>query len=138
MPSSLQVLGRSVKRLQQRHHRLLDAGLSAIGTTLAQWDALRAVSVNPNASSHLLAEFTFQTDQSFGSLATRLLAKGLISRAKGRGKIITYALTAEGEQVLKRGYVIAEEVLERSFSALDDENRDLLSRLLAKTLGEHD
>lgn len=136
MPSSLQVLGRSVKRLQQRHHRLLDEGLSALGTTLAQWDALRAVSLNPDASSHALAEFTFQTDQSFGSLATRLLAKGLISRAPGRGRSIIYALTQDGEKVLNEGYLIADKVLERSFIALDQDSRDLLLKLLNRALGE--
>jgi hypothetical protein len=67
----LEDLGQAVKRLQHRHHRTVDA-------RLVQRDALRAISRHPNASSHRLAQLTFQTDQSFGTLAVRLVARGLI------------------------------------------------------------
>src|SRR5207249_98017 len=68
VPTSLQDLGRAVKQLQYRHHRGMDSRLRAAGTSLPQWDALRAISRRPSSSAHALAEMTFQTDQSFGAL----------------------------------------------------------------------
>ena len=65
MTVALEDLGKAVKRLQHRHHRTMDTRLAALGSTLVQWDALRAISQNPDASSHHLAQVTFQTDQSF-------------------------------------------------------------------------
>src|ERR1700731_1558108 len=53
--------------------RALDSKLIEIGTTLAQWDALRAIDRHPESSSHKLAGLTFQTDQSFGALANRMV-----------------------------------------------------------------
>jgi DNA-binding MarR family transcriptional regulator len=63
----------------------MDQRLRQAGTPLAQWDALRAISRQPNSSAHALAELTFQTDQSFGALANRLVRAGLIERNPGRG-----------------------------------------------------
>src|SRR4249920_3087110 len=93
MTVELQDLALAVKRLQHRHHRSLDARLAPLGTTLVQWDALRAISQHLNASSHRLAQLTFQTDQSFGALAGRLEARGLIERAAGPGRALRHRLT---------------------------------------------
>lgn len=49
MPS-VQDIGLSVKRLQARHHRTIDAELTPIGLSLVQWDALRHLEQNPEAS----------------------------------------------------------------------------------------
>lgn len=48
--------------------------------SVVQWDALRHLHQNPGASLHDLARLTFQTDQSFGSLAARMIDRGLIER----------------------------------------------------------
>src|ERR1700740_1882605 len=96
MPSKLQPLGRAVKRLQHKHHRALDARLVEIGTTLAQWDALRAIDQHPESSSHKLAGMTFQTDQSFGALANRMVDRGLIERVAGGGRVLLHRLTPAG------------------------------------------
>ena len=66
-------IGLSVKRLQVRHHKAIDAELVPLGTSLVQWDALRHLDENPGASLHRLAELTFQSDQAFGTLAGRLI-----------------------------------------------------------------
>jgi hypothetical protein len=65
-------IGLSVKRLQWRHHRAANAALAPLGLSLVQWDALRHLHGNPEASLHDLAGLTFQTDQSFGTLAGRM------------------------------------------------------------------
>src|SRR5205085_3402786 len=106
MVVEIQDLGQTIKRLQHRHHRTLDARLAPLGITLVQWDALRAISRHPNASSHRLAQLTFQTDQSFGALATRLVARGLINRVTGAGRALRDCLTPAGEAVLSEGYPV--------------------------------
>jgi DNA-binding MarR family transcriptional regulator len=136
VPIATQDLGRAVKQLEYRHHRALDRRLRDIGTSLPQWDALRAISRRPNSSAHALAEMTFQTDQSFGALANRLLKQGLIERAAGPGRAIRHRLTAKGEATLRKGYTVTEEVLEASFAPLGRRQRDDLYRLLARTLVE--
>lgn len=133
MAVSDEVLGRAVKQAQWRHHRIVDARLAEIGTTIAQWDALRAIDRAPGASAHELAEITFQSDQAFGTLARRLLGQGLIERTPGRGRRIEHRLTETGCRVLGEGMAIAAEFLAESFAGLDGRERrqllDLLERI---------
>lgn len=132
MPTDLERLGRAVKQAQWRHHRAADGRLAAIGTTIVQWDALRAVARNPGASAHALAMETFQSDQSFGTLATRLVAQGWIERRQGAGRKIEHRLTDAGERMLAAGYVETGAVLEASFAPLDDAERATLLGLLTR------
>jgi len=134
MPTSLEDLGRAVKQLQYRHQRGMDRRLRLAGTSLAQWDALRAISRRPNSSAHALAELTFQTDQSFGALANRLVRAGLIERKPGRGRAIWHRLTPRGQSVLKKGYEVIGDVLEASFGPLNGRQREELFRFLKRAL----
>jgi DNA-binding MarR family transcriptional regulator len=127
-------LGRAVKQLQNLNHRRLEIGLRKIDSSLAQWDALRAIAWNPGASAHALAEETYQTDQSFGTLASRLIAKGLVSRQQGVGRALIHSLTPKGQDTLDRGLVIATEVIEDAFKALSAMERDQLLQLLNKAI----
>ena len=136
MPTDLLSLGLAIKRVQHRHHRALDAGLIEIGTTLAQCNALRAIASNPDSSSHKLAGLTFQTDQSFGALANRMVERGLIERVAGEGRAILHHLTPEGERMLRAGDVVSERVLAASFASLNKGERRQLQGLLAKMLGD--
>ena len=136
MPSKLQPLGRAVKRLQHKHHRALDARLVEIGTTLAQWDALRAIDQHPESSSHKLAGMTFQTDQSFGALANRMVDRGLIERVAGGGRVLLHRLTPAGRAALEQGHVVADEVLAQSFAPLTAAQRRQLQELLEIALGD--
>ena len=136
MASDLKPLGLAIKRVQHRHHRTLDAAFIGIGTTLAQWDALRAIATHPDSSAHKLAGLTFQTDQAFGTLANRLLDRGLIRREAGEGRAIRHRLTADGERVLEAGFAVADGVLAASFAPLDAAERRQLHALLAKMLGD--
>ncbi|MEU1528237.1 MarR family winged helix-turn-helix transcriptional regulator [Streptomyces fagopyri] len=128
----LETLGRAVKEAQYRHHRALDTRLAAVGTTLAQWDALRAIARSPGASAHELALATFQGDQSFGTLAGRLAAQHLVERRQGRGRRIEHHLTEAGERTLEAGRAVAVEVLAASFAPLDEEERITLLGLLRR------
>ncbi|WP_328540234.1 MarR family winged helix-turn-helix transcriptional regulator [Streptomyces sp. NBC_00344] len=136
MSTDLQTLGRAVKQAQYRHHRALDTRLSTVGTTLAQWDALRAVGRTPGASAHDLAMATFQSDQAFGTLASRLSAQGLVERRPGVGRRIEHHLTAHGAEVLAAGHLIADDVLATSFAPLSEAERTTLMDLLLRVGGE--
>jgi DNA-binding MarR family transcriptional regulator len=136
MRIALQDLGRAVKQLQYRHHRGMDRKLREVGTSLAQWDALRAISRRPNSSAHALAEMTFQTDQSFGALANRLMERGLIERVAGPGRAIRHRLTPKGEATLRKGYEAVDQVIQASFAPLTSGQRDELFRLLSRALVE--
>ena len=138
MPADLETLGRAVKQVQYRHHRALDAQLAAVGTTLAQWDALRAIGRTPGASAHTLAVETFQSDQSFGTLANRLAGQGLITRRAGRGRRIEHRLTPAGKKVLQAGHPIAMGIFTASFSQLSEKERSTLLDLLLRILSGHE
>jgi DNA-binding MarR family transcriptional regulator len=134
MGVALEDLALAVKRLQYRHHRTLDAKLVPLGITLVQWDALRAISRHPDASSHRLAQLTFQTDQSFGALAGRLVARGWIERITGPGRAIRHRLTPSGEALLHEGHSVYNEVISQSFSPLSPTELDTLYDLLTRLL----
>jgi DNA-binding MarR family transcriptional regulator len=101
-----------------RHHRALNAALAPLGLTIVQWDALRHIDENPNASLHRLAELTFQSDQAFGTLASRLTERKFIERIAGPGRAVRHRLTDEGLRQRRRGNVIVMNVLRESFAAL--------------------
>src|SRR5881227_731546 len=104
----------AVKRLQYRHHRALSRALAPLGLSLVQWDTLRHLHRRPDASLHDLAVLTFQTDQSFGSLATRMAERGLIERIPGPGRAVKHRLTTKGEKLRAAGQQVVDEVFERS------------------------
>ncbi|MGY1495212.1 MarR family winged helix-turn-helix transcriptional regulator [Streptomyces sp. QTS52] len=132
MTVELQVLGRAVKAAQYRQHRGLDSRLASIGSTLAQWDALRAIGRTPGASARELAAATFQSEQAFGTLAGRLVAQGQVDRRPGHGRRFEHHLTADGERMLKAGHEVANSVLAECFEALTETEREALLGLLRK------
>ena len=137
MSIPLQELARTIKLLQNKQRRLLDSRLGEIGITLVQWDALRAIGRNPGASSHDLADYTFQTDQSFGALAMRLLEKGLITRSPGKGRVIGHLLTAEGEAALSRSSAVADSALQEEFGCLSNSERRTLLGLMKRLVEQN-
>ncbi|MER6128766.1 MarR family winged helix-turn-helix transcriptional regulator [Streptomyces sp. NPDC001795] len=136
MAAELQILGRAVKQAQYRQHRALDSRLASVGTTLAQWDALRAISRTPGASARSLAAATFQSEQAFGTLAGRLVAQGLVERRPGHGRRIEHHLTPAGEETLKAGHQVADEVLAECFAPLSEAERTTLHGLLLRLAEE--
>lgn len=127
-------LGQAVKRLQVKHHRAGNEALRHLGISIVQWDALRHLQAHPGASLHDLAVLTFQTDQAFGTLATRMEARGLIRRVNGPGRAVRPELTEEGKRVLALGREAMDAVLRASFDRLSAQERlalgDILSRLV--------
>lgn len=130
MTTDLEALGQLVKRAQYRNHRTMDTALRAVGVSLVQWDALRAVDRMPDASAHDLAVATFQSDQAFGTLAGRLVDRGLIERRAGRGRRLEHVLTEAGRSALDEGHAIARSVLADLFAPLAEPQREALSEVL--------
>jgi DNA-binding MarR family transcriptional regulator len=128
-------VGLAVKRLQYRHHRALSQALAPLGLSLVQWDTLRHLHRKPDASLHDLAVLTFQTDQSFGSLATRMADRGLIERVPGPGRAVRHQLTEEGARLRAAGQDAVDTVIESSFQGLTPAQLDQLGELLDLALG---
>src|SRR5438477_10048154 len=118
MAPSVNEVAWSVKRVQHRHHRALTAALADLGVSLVQWDTLRHLHQHPNASLHDLAQLTFQTDQAFGTLASRMVDRGLIERVPAPGRAIRHRITAKGEAVRSKGQKRVTAVLQRSLADL--------------------
>jgi DNA-binding MarR family transcriptional regulator len=138
MTVDLSTLGLTLKRAQYRNHRAAEAALREIGVTLVQWDALRAIDRMPDASGHDLALATFQSDQAFGTLASRMVDRGLITRTPGRGRRVRHTLTPEGRSALRDGQRITSGVLTDLFSPLTPTEQGQLERLLTKLLAAGD
>ena len=132
MTASLQDVGLAVKRLQWRHHREANQRLAELGLSLAQWDVLRHLALQPDASLHDLAQLTFQTDQSMGALATRMVDRGLLERTAGPGRAIRHRLTAEGDRVRAAGAQLMDTVMSQTLGELSPAELTTLHRLLLK------
>jgi DNA-binding MarR family transcriptional regulator len=132
---SVQDVGIAVKRLQWRHHTEASKGLAELGVSLPQWDVLRRLHERPDASLHELAQLTFQTDQSMGSLAARMVARGLLERLEGSGRAVRHRLTPDGERIRKAGDRILDAVLTASVGGLSPAERVTLLKLLRKASG---
>jgi DNA-binding MarR family transcriptional regulator len=136
MSSTPEHLGLLIKRLQDRHHRLLDAALGPLGVSLVQWNALREIERNPGSSQHKLAQLTFNSDQAFGTLTTRLIERGLVERQRGAGRAMALQLTPFGRSLYLQGAEIHSSVAGASFAPLDAAERHVLSDLLTRLLPE--
>ncbi|WP_249998407.1 MarR family winged helix-turn-helix transcriptional regulator [Actinoplanes sp. M2I2] len=132
MSTSLQQVGLAVKRLQWRHHREMNRRLGPLGLSLVQWDTLRHLHDDPGASLHRLAELTFQTDQSMGELARRMVDRGLIERLEGPGRRVRHRISPTGDELRRAGGEVADGVLAESLGQLSAAERETLHELLLK------
>jgi DNA-binding MarR family transcriptional regulator len=103
-----------------------------------QWDALRHLARNPDASLHDLARLTFQSDQAFGALAGRMVERGLIERVAGPGRAVHHRITPRGRRLLAEASPLVDEVLAASLGALTAPQLDVLGDLLERLVGSVD
>lgn len=133
MRPSMQDVGVAVKQLQWRHHRAANRRLRVqVGLSLVQWDVLRDLHRTPDASLHDLAVQTFQTDQSMGELAKRMVDRGLLARVDGPGRIVRHRLTTEGEAAYTAGSGIVDSILAESIGTLTAREQASLHAMLTK------
>src|SRR5580698_741532 len=136
MTRILRDIGLSVKRLQMRHHRALNTALARLDISIVQWDALRHLDENPGASLHDLARLTFQSDQAFGTLANRMIERGLIERIEGPGRAVRHRLTDEGRKLRRAGDKIVDRALTESFAPLTAKQLASFDQLLIQLLAK--
>lgn len=132
---SSEEIGHLIKRAQHRHHRAMDVALMPLGISFVQWNALREIARHPETPQRRLAELTFNSDQAFGTLCTRLEDAGWITRRPGPSRALHLSLTASGETLRRAGQKLFGEVLEKSFAALNAKEASGLQALLTKLLG---
>src|SRR5471030_618092 len=130
MTISLEALGLLVKQAQHRQHRALEAQLAPLGVSLVQWNALREIDRHPGSTMHGLAELTFNSDQAFGTLVTRLMKMGLVARQPGQGRAMLHTLTPAGAAMLHQCHQVVPKVTSDNFAPLSQADRKELSRLL--------
>ena len=134
MDKPLRDVGAAVKRLQVRHYRAMNAELGRLDISPVQWDALRHLDQNPGASLHDLARLTYQTDQSFGALAGRMVERGLIERVPGPGRAVHHQVTPKGHQLRVAADEIVDGVLAEAFSALTGKELAQFDALLTRLM----
>jgi DNA-binding MarR family transcriptional regulator len=113
----------------------MNTALARFDITIVQWDALRHLDENPGASLHDLARLTFQSDQAFGTLAGRMIERGLIERIEGPGRAVRHRLTEDGRKLRRAGDKVAERVLSESFAPLSAKDLATFDALLIALLG---
>jgi DNA-binding MarR family transcriptional regulator len=131
----LEEVGLALKQLQWRHQREANQRLAAVGLSLVQWDVLRHLDKRPDASLHALAELTFQTDQSMGALARRMIDRGLIERVHGPGRPARHQLTPAGRHARDAGGLIMADVLASTLGQLSPDQLATLHALLRQASG---
>src|SRR5262249_13929457 len=76
----------------------------------------------PDSSTHALALFIGQSDQSAGAVVARLEQRGLLERKPGAGKAILHRITPDGEELVRRCNTIVEDVMTRLLTGLTDQS----------------
>ncbi len=127
-------VARAIKQVQHRHHRALTEALADLGVSIVQWDTLRHLHRHRDASLHDLAQLTFQTDQAIGTLAARMVERGLIERVSGPGRAVRHRITARGEAVRAAGERRVQDTRRRSLAQLGPADLDQLAALLTTIL----
>jgi DNA-binding MarR family transcriptional regulator len=112
-----------LRRAQLRKQLACEAALAEVGLTLPQWGMLYAVAAEPDSSTHALALFIGQSDQSAGAVVARLEQRGLLERRPGAGKAILHRLTPDGDELVRRCDTLVEEVMAQLLAGLSDRRR---------------
>ncbi|KAB8332201.1 MarR family transcriptional regulator [Scytonema tolypothrichoides VB-61278] len=113
----------------------LDAALSPLGLSVAQWGTLRILREHPGASGADIARIAFVTPQAVATMLQRLEQAGLITRRPpSRGRALETHLTARGEALLQQGDRIADEIEARLFSNLSTEEQERFNDYLLRCI----
>jgi DNA-binding MarR family transcriptional regulator len=135
MPADLDVpsgvdVAMLLRRAQLRKQTACEAALAQVDLTLPQWGMLYAVATEPDSSTHALALFIGQSDQSAGAVVARLEQRGLLERMPGAGKAILHRITPDGAELLQRCSAIVEDVMTSLLAGLTDRSlRELRTTL---------
>jgi DNA-binding MarR family transcriptional regulator len=110
----------------------LEAEFGRLGLTVTQFLTLAHIEGSSDISSAELARRSYVTPQAMTTIVARMEAAGLIRRtpANGGGRVISLALTPEGERLLEQGRVHAVAIEKYLLDQLGDTAyRELLQSL---------
>jgi DNA-binding MarR family transcriptional regulator len=124
-----------LKRAQLRKQAACEVELARVGLTLPQWGVLHAVSALPDPSTHAVALFTGQSDQSAGSVVARLEQRELLVRHSEGGRAILHRLTAAGAELVRQGDAIIAEVMDQLLAGLSERTVRTLASALSTIAG---
>ena len=119
-----------LRRAQLRKQMACEAELADVGLTLPQWGMLLAVASLPDSSTHALALFTGQSDQSAGAGVARLEQRGLLERRSEGGRAILHRITPAGEDLVRRCDAIVAGVMDQLLAGLSDADLRVLAASL--------
>jgi DNA-binding MarR family transcriptional regulator len=119
-----------LRRAQLRKQTACEVELAEVGMTLPQWGMLLAVASLPDSSTHALALFTGQSDQSAGAVVARLEQRGLLERRSGGGRAILHRITVDGEDLVQRCDAIVAGVMDQLLAGLSDADLRVLTASL--------
>src|SRR3954452_9516818 len=119
VPSGVDV-AMMLRRGQLRKQKGCEAALAPGGVKVPQWGMLYAVATEPDSSTHALALFIGQSDQSAGAVVARLEQRGLLERRPGVGKAILHRITPDGEKLVRRCNTLVEDVMTQLLAGLSD------------------
>src|SRR5215469_12542793 len=134
MPIAPEELNWLVRDVHDACRRGIDERLGRHAMSMSQWRALQAISDNPGLPLRRLARLTGHSDQAFGTLMARLIARGFVARRRGNGRATAHEVTVLGKVMLSGANEIAHEVLTLLFLPLSEGDRQSLQILLRRVL----
>ena len=114
-------LGISLKRIERLKAAAADRVLAPLGLSMSLWAVLLQIAMTSAPSANAMAEAVFMTPQAFGELVKKLLKRGMIRKKSNIGRAIQYELTGEGKELFAQADVLVNELLDKLFSPLNDE-----------------
>ena len=117
----------------------LDAALSSIGLSTAQWGTLGIVHEHPGASGADIARIAIVTPQAVATMLQRLEQAGLITRhPPSRGRALGTHLTPHGEELFSRGEIIADKIEAQILSDFSLEEKERFNENLRRCIANLD
>ena len=112
-----------------------EAALSPFGLSPAQWDVLRHLREHPGASGADIARRAKVKPQAVATMLQRLEKSRLITRRSSeRGRVVEAYLTAQGEALLQKGDVIAEQIEAWVFSTFTQDEQEQFNTSLLQCI----
>lgn len=125
----------TLRRAAQAISDLYDAHMAAIGITVNQYSLLSKLGHYPNCSVSELAEYARLERTTVVRALKPLTAKGLIKDLSDEGeRKRNLCLTAEGEEIVKKGKVIWHQEQEEIERRLGKDGVEQLQELLEKLM----
>lgn len=127
-------LGLALRRMERLKTTDGDRSLAPLGLSVSLWGVLRQIAISSAPSANAMAEAVFMTPQAFGELIKKLLKLGMIRKKSNVGRAIQYELTDEGKEAFAQADAMVDDLHNRLFSPLNDEEIDRFNDFLERII----